>query len=119
MLRTLSDRMRIHVVTADTFGRAADELDGLPVELVIIGNDHQAAAKLEFINRLGAAGVATVGNGRNDQEMLRVSALGIAVVQHEGAAQEALAAADIVAPGIADALGLLLFPLRLTATLRA
>jgi len=45
--------------------------------------------------------------------------LGIAVLQTEGAAVAAFIAADILAPGIADALDLLLHPLRLAATLRS
>jgi soluble P-type ATPase len=45
--------------------------------------------------------------------------LGIAVIQTEGAAVEALLAADIVLPSILPALDLLTHPLRLIATLRA
>jgi soluble P-type ATPase len=51
--------------------------------------------------------------------MLRVAALGIAVVQAEGASTEALAAADLVVPCVSDALDLFLNPRRLTASLRA
>ena len=119
LLRKLSEHLRIHVVTADTFAQAANEVYGLPVELRIVKQNDQADEKLDFINRLDAEHVAAIGNGRNDRKMLRRSALGIAVIQREGVAQEALDAADIVTSGIADALALLLHPLRLTATLRA
>jgi soluble P-type ATPase len=51
--------------------------------------------------------------------MLQESALGIAVLQDEGAAAAALIAADVVASDIQSALELLLRPLRLVATLRA
>jgi soluble P-type ATPase len=50
--------------------------------------------------------------------MLRAAALGIAVMQGEGAAVETLLAADVAAPDIQSALGLLLNPARLVATLR-
>jgi soluble P-type ATPase len=60
-----------------------------------------------------------IGNGHNDRLMLQAAALGIAVLQTEGAAMAAVIAADILAPGIADALDLLLHPLRLAATLRS
>jgi soluble P-type ATPase len=50
--------------------------------------------------------------------MLKQAALGIAVMQTEGMAREALLAADVVTPGIFEALDLLLFPDRLKATLR-
>jgi len=60
-----------------------------------------------------------MGNGRNDRLMLQEAALGIAVIQTDGAAKEAVLAADVVVTGILDALALLLYPLRLTATLRS
>jgi soluble P-type ATPase len=50
--------------------------------------------------------------------MLKQAALGIAVIQTEGAATAALLAAEIITPGIFDALDLLLHPDRLKATLR-
>jgi soluble P-type ATPase len=50
--------------------------------------------------------------------MLGAAALGIGVVQTEGASVEALNAAKVVALCIHDALQLLLNPLRLAATLR-
>ena len=58
------------------------------------------------------------GNGRNDRLMLKDSALGIVVIQTEGTAVEALSAADLVVPGILEALDLLLHRRRLKATLR-
>ena len=119
LLGELAGSLDVHVVTADTFGRAAAALAGLPLRLRILGNADQAEAKLDFVRGLGAAGVAAIGNGRNDCRMLAAVALGIAVVQQEGAAQAAVGAADIVAPSIVDALELLRHPLRLTATLRA
>ena len=50
--------------------------------------------------------------------MMKAVALGIAVVQAEGAAAATLMAADVIAPTVCDALDLLLHPLRLKATLR-
>ena len=49
--------------------------------------------------------------------MLKNAALGVAVVQAEGSAVDAILAADIVVSNILSALGLLRHPLRLTATL--
>jgi len=118
-LAALAGSLRIHVVTADTFGSAARELDGLGLELTVLPEGDQANAKLRYVRQLGAQRVVAVGNGRNDRLMLKAAALSIAVVQREGAAAEAIAAADVVAPGIVDALGLLLHPRRLVATLRS
>jgi soluble P-type ATPase len=50
--------------------------------------------------------------------MLKAAAIGIAVVGTEGAATEAVFAADVVTNNIADAFELLLKPKRLIATLR-
>ena len=75
--------------------------------------------KLDYVKRLGAARTACIGNGRNDRLMLKAAALGIAVLQGEGAAGVTLAAADIVMPAIAEALDLLTNPLRLIASLRS
>jgi soluble P-type ATPase len=115
----LAGSLEIHVITADTFGLARAELAGLLVELHITPVADQAETKLAFVASLGAEGVVAIGNGRNDRLMLEAAALGIAVIQREGAAAEALARADIVSPGIVDALDLLRQPKRLIATLRS
>jgi len=118
-LTVLAERLAVHVVTADTFGKAAEALDGIPCRLTILPAGGQDLAKLRYVAHLGRRMTACVGNGRNDRLMLRAAALGIAVVGPECAAAGALAAADIVAPDILSALDLLLNPLRLVATLRS
>jgi soluble P-type ATPase len=118
-LSALSDHLTIHVVTADTFGLAAEQLKDVPLKLSILPPGHQDVAKRDYVNRLGCGQTVAVGNGRNDRLMLTAAELGIAVVLREGAAAVTLAAADIVCMGIVPALELLLHPLRLTATLRS
>jgi soluble P-type ATPase len=118
-LLSLSEKLKLHVVTADTFGLARSQLTGLPCELAILPVEDQASAKLAYIERLGEAQVAAIGNGRNDQRMLQAAALGIAIIQGEGAALETCQAADVLTPNILVALDLLLFPKRLIATLRS
>lgn len=117
----LAKSVEVHVVTGDTFGRAREALAGLPCVLHVLeplGPEKQAQAKLEYVMVLGPEKVACVGNGFNDRLMMEAAALGIAVVQSEGASPMTLQAADVVAPGICDALDLLMHPLRLLATLR-
>lgn len=118
-LNALSDRLAIHVVTADTFGKAAEGLDGIDCRLSVLAPGRQDQAKADFIQQLGAAQTASIGNGRNDALMLSASALGIAVILAEGASMASLHAADVVCTNIVSALELLLHPLRLTATLRS
>ncbi len=119
LLGSIADRLTVHVVTADTFDGARAALEGLPCELTVIPAGDQARAKFDYVRALGSDTVAAIGNGRNDRLMLDESALGIAVIQREGAAFNALSAADVICTDIIDALGLLLNPLRLVATLRS
>lgn len=118
-LSRLSEELRIHVLTADTFGKARAELRGLRCELVILQAAQQDRAKAAYVRRLGETSTVCIGNGRNDRLMLRIAALGIAVIQAEGAASASIREADIVVNDIRDALDLLLNPLRLVAGLRA
>jgi soluble P-type ATPase len=114
----LAEHLTVHVITADTHGSAAQKLAGLPVSLKILPPGAQNEAKADFVRGLGADQCVAVGNGRNDAMMLHEAALGLVVIQAEGAAQIAVATADIVSKSIEDALDLLLRPKRLIATLR-
>jgi soluble P-type ATPase len=118
-LNALSKDVDIHVVTADTFGDVSQQLDGVPVKLTILPESDQDQGKLGYLSTLGAEITLAMGNGRNDRLMLQEAAIGIALIQEEGISVEALVSADIVCTSIGHALGLLLHPKRLTATLRA
>lgn len=117
-ITTLADRLVVHVVTADTFGSAAQQLAGLPVQLHILPATEQDVAKRQYVRTLGAAHCAAIGNGRNDALMLVEASLGIAVIQAEGVSRAAVDSADILCTSLLDALDLLLIPKRLIATLR-
>ena len=118
-LDTLAGQLQLHVITADSFGLATDQLAGISCQLVILPGKEQAGAKLAYIQKLGVDQVAAIGNGRNDRLMLEAAALGIGLIQAEGAAFETLSAADVVMPDIQAALDGFLFPKRLIATLRS
>ncbi|MDR0620475.1 MAG: ATPase P [Deltaproteobacteria bacterium] len=118
LLTELAAKLEVHVLTADTFGLAKAGLANLPVKLTVLGRDNQSVAKLAYVKVLGLDAVCAVGNGLNDHLMVAACALGLAVVGPEGASQKTLAAADVVCPDLTAALGLLLNPLRLAATLR-
>ena len=77
-----------------------------------------AKAKLGYVDALGPDKVAAVWNGRNDRLMLKACGLSITVGGAEGACAQSLLASDAVVTDIGSALGLLLNPLRLVATLR-
>ncbi len=118
-LVTLASDLQIHVLTADTFGKARSQLEGVPCELSILPADNQDVGKLEYVKNLGCENAVCIGNGRNDKLMLKEAVLGIAVVLKEGVAVETLVSADVVCTSIISALEILMHPLRLTATLRS
>ncbi len=119
LIAQLRGKLEVRLLTADTHGKqveidrqlkfAADRLKP---------GGHEREQKADYVRSLEAHKVVAIGNGGNDVDMLKVAALGIAVIGHEGAAFEVLSAADIVTHNIFDAIGLLLYPKRLIATLR-
>jgi len=117
-LNRLAEELTVYVVTADTFGKAAVNLKNTNCKLTILGKGNQQKQKADFINKLGEQSVVAIGNGLNDALMLEKAALGIAVIQQEGAAVRTLQMADIALNSINDALDLLQNPLRIKATLR-
>jgi len=119
ILSELSEQLNLHVLTADTFGIAERSLKGIKCTLTVLPEKEQQAEKLSYIRFLGIEETVSIGNGRNDQLMLKASRLGIAVILKEGASVETIRSADIVCTSITDALKLLLNPLRLKATLRS
>jgi len=118
-LKALAEELQIHVVTADTFGKVRSRLENAPCTLVVLPQAGQDVGKRAYVEQLGSQCVVAIGNGRNDRLMLKEAALGIAVVQGEGAASESLLAAAVVCADIRSAFDLLRNPLRLTATLRS
>ena len=118
-LAALSDHLELHVLTADTFGKAKSGLEDVDCKLSILSEKDQQAGKLQYVQALGAENTVSIGNGRNDQLMLKSSALGIAVILEEGVSTQAVWSADVVCTSIISALALLSNPLRLIATLRS
>ena len=118
-LAELSQILTVHVITADTFGSVKKAIEDIDCKLAVIPLDRQDAAKLAYVKNLGCEKTVSMGNGKNDCLMLKASALGVAVIQGEGAALETLTSADVVCTDIGSALSLLGNPLRLIATLRS
>lgn len=117
-LNSLATNVKVHVITADSFGKAKDELKDIKCELAILNGKNHDQQKVKYINNLGNENVISIGNGRNDVLMLKNAAIGIAVIQKEGAASETLLNSNVVCTDIIDALGLITNPMRLVATLR-
>lgn len=117
-LNEISKFLKIHILTADTFGKARQEVEGINCELHILTGDDHDLQKEEYVKKLGAEKVIAFGNGNNDRRMLKTAKIGVAVMLEEGCSVDALKSADIVVKSIIDGLDLLLEPKRLKATLR-
>jgi soluble P-type ATPase len=117
-INLLAPSLEVHVLTADTHGKADANLGGINCRTVILKGDDHDLQKADYIKKLDPDSVAAVGNGNNDRKMLAAARVGIAVCLNEGCAVDALKAADIFVTSIYDALELLASPKRLIATLR-
>lgn len=113
----MSELVSVYVLTADTQGTAARELNGLPVTLRIFSQNDSAKSKLRIVNELQGGSVC-VGNGRNDCLMFRAAELSIAVLHTEGVYAPLLAEADMLVKSGEDALDLIMDRKRLISGLR-
>ena len=111
----LSEVLELRLLSADTFGNLDDIAETLGLQAVRISRGDE---KHDYVQRLGAERCAAIGNGANDEAMLRIARLGIAVIGGEGASTATLRAADVVCGSIVDALDLLLNQDALVSTLR-
>ena len=118
LLNKVSEFLDVHVLTADTFGKARSELEGVNCAIHILQGDDHDVQKEEYVNRLGADGVVALGNGNNDRRMLKAAKVGIAVCLKEGCSIDAVSSADILVTSATDAFEMLLNEKRLKATLR-
>ena len=114
----LSNQVEIHLLTADTFGKGTEIANSLGVKFAILKPGNEREQKAAYIRKLSASKVAAIGQGANDELMVKESVLGICVFSPEGTAIPTLLAAKLVCPDGNSALQLLLHPSRLTATLR-
>ncbi len=118
LLGILSLQLAVHVLTADTFGTARQELSGINCKVKILDAAMQDIQKEAYVRTLGNKQVVAIGNGLNDALMLKNAALGIVVLQKEGASYKTLINADLVCNNIIDALELIVYPKRISASLR-
>ena len=117
-INSLSGQAKIYILTADTQGSANKETSGMIAELIKIPGEDSKQGKLDFLKTLNLEVTVAIGNGSNDQLILKEAALGIAVLGDEGVSVSAIKSADIVVKNIQNALDLILKPKRLIATLR-
>ena len=114
----LKDRLKIHLLTADTHGGQAVIDVQLNLKAVRIKKGDEAQQKAVYVRDLGSKNVVAIGQGANDAAMLSAAEIGIGLVSQEGIDKITLLAADILVPDIYTAFDLLDKPLRLVASLR-
>src|SRR5512139_3646145 len=113
----LSGLAKIYILTANTQGPANEEILGMKAELIKVPNEDSKRGKLDFLKTLNLEMTVAIGNGSNDQLILKEAALGIAVLGDEGVSASAMKSADIMVKNIQNALDLFLKPKRLITTL--
>jgi len=117
-INTIAEDFDVYIVTADTFGTAAEIIEKIDAELVLDEENGGAKFKGEYVDSLGSSSVAAVGNGNNDLEMVKKAGLGVAVIGPEGASAQTMQNADLVIKDIKDLFKILGTPNKLKASLR-
>ena len=117
-LNQLSQLVNIYMLTADTHGRQ-DHIDKeLNLNSVRINRENEAQQKEAFVIKKGPESTIAIGNGANDELMIRKAAIGIVLIQEEGACFRTISSGKIVFKNIIHALDALVYPNRIIATLR-
>lgn len=118
MLEKISRYIKVFIITSDSYGTIDTKGNAVEFSIIKVGKEGSANDKGRIVRELGPEKVVAIGNGANDSMMLREAALGIAVIGSEGASAQLIREADIVANNIVDAVGIILHPERMLATLR-
>jgi P-type E1-E2 ATPase len=118
MLEKVSRYIKVFIITADTYENVDSEVNIIGFKVLKVKKEGSGVEKARIVRELGPEKVVAVGNGANDVLMLKEASLGIGVIGEEGCAKDILKEADLVVKGILDALGIILHPERLVATLR-
>ena len=113
----LSPLVKIYILTANAQGLAHEEISGMKVEMIKVSDEDSNRGKFDFLKALNLETTVAVGNGSNDQLILKEAALGIAVLGDEGLSVSAMKISDIVVKNVQSALDLFLKPKRLITTL--
>lgn len=118
LLNKLANHVAIQIITSDTFGNANESVKGINAELKIIKGNNSAQKKTELVYELGYSKTVVIGNGYNDHAMFKQGVIGIGIMGTEGLAVKAVLQCDIIINSVENAIGLLLNPKKLVATLR-
>ncbi len=113
LLNELSKKLRVMVLSADTFGTLEGEFKGTSVEIRRVNSGAEKAEVAALYSPYVA-----IGNGNNDVEMFKRAELSVCVLGKEGVSTKALLSSDVVVKDVRDAIEMLLDERKLIATLR-
>lgn len=116
-MKQLMPLVKVHVLTADTYGTVRRQCAPLGVEVHTFPRAGAGQCKREIVAAL-KGGVACFGNGFNDIPMFDLADLSVAIVEGEGVCAALLSHATVAVRSAAEGLDLLLKTQRLRATLR-
>ncbi|AIJ05361.1 haloacid dehalogenase 1 [Methanocaldococcus bathoardescens] len=124
-LSILKEKAEIYILSADTFGTLNEIAKDLNVKGIKVDREKYGSekiAKLKILEDLKKENpdkkIIAIGNGNNDELLLKNADLGICVIGDEGAWSKTILSSDIVVKDINDALDLILKDNRLRATIR-
>lgn len=117
-LKKLSKILKIHILTADTFGTVFSEFENYNIDIKVMDSDDSSIHKRKIVEFLGQRNSVCIGNGYNDIEMMKVAGLSLGVMQKEGMSGKLIFYSDIVFNNINDALDSLENINRIRASLR-
>ena len=114
----LTEVFNVAIITADTFNTVRKAFKNTNVNIHIIDNENGTIQKKEFIKNIGSNKTIALGNGRNDQLMLKEAIISIAILNDEGVSLKALNNADFLLKDINHFFEMIEEPKKLIAILR-
>lgn len=116
----LKQKFQIILISADTRGNLKEIASELGVNYEKLTKKRsEREQKEKIVEKYNKENTIAIGNGNNDELMLKKAALGIAIIGSEGASIKAINSADIIVTNPIDAIDLILDEKKLIATLRS
>lgn len=119
-IKELTNFFNVILISADTRGNLEEIASELGVNYVkLIKDKTEREQKGEIVDKYNKKNTIAIGNGNNDELMLKKAVLGIAIMGAEGASLKAINAADIIVNSPIYAIDIILDEKKMIATLRS
>ncbi|MDM8533466.1 ATPase P [Clostridiaceae bacterium HSG29] len=114
----LAESFNVTIITADTFNTVKRAFKNTDVNIHIIDSIDGTIQKKEFVEEVGSNKTIALGNGRNDELMLKEAIISVAILNDEGVSLKALNNADFLLKDINHFFEMIEEPKKLVAILR-